>query len=158
MDNQYTEIEQRQRVVAIAHEWLGTPYRHAARVKGHGADCLTLLAEIFAEAGLVEKVAIPYYPADWHLHRAEERYMSGLLKYAKEIPGNPQPGDIALWKFGRCFSHGAIVVKWPVIIHAHIRNLCSLENAEKATWLKYIGENTADIGKERPVRFFSFWS
>jgi cell wall-associated NlpC family hydrolase len=30
----------------------------------------------------------------------------------------PQPGDVALFRFGRCFSHGAIVVDWPVVIHA----------------------------------------
>jgi cell wall-associated NlpC family hydrolase len=30
----------------------------------------------------------------------------------------PRAGDVALFRFGRCFSHGAIIVDWPVVIHA----------------------------------------
>jgi len=150
------ENAERRRVVEVAHEWLGTPYHTGGRVKGVGVDCLTLLAEVFQEAGVVGHVDIPYYPNDWHLHREAERYMNGLLQYTHEIP-EPLPGDIALWKFGRCFSHGAIVVKWPVIIHAYVSQECTLEDASKARWLSTIGENTFAKGKLRPVRFFSVW-
>jgi cell wall-associated NlpC family hydrolase len=152
------ELQQRQRVVSVARSWLGTPYHTGARVKGRsgGVDCLTLLAEVYAEAGLVGHIAIPYYPHDWHLHRSVERYLEGLLRYVREIPGAPQPGDIALWKFGRCFSHGAIVVGWPVVVHAYVNSSVRLENAEAAQWLKSIGEGK-ERGKPRPVRFFSFW-
>lgn len=158
-DEVIKEWRERREVVRIAHEWIGTPYRHSGRIKGKngGADCLTLLAEIFAEAGLIEKPQIPYYPQDWHLHRAEERYMRGLLQYAHEIEAHPQPGDIVLWKFGRCYSHGAIVVEWPIVIHAYLGRACTLEDASRATWLTHIGENTADKGKPREKKFFSFW-
>lgn len=149
---------ERQRVVKIAHSWERTPYRHMGRVKGAGVDCLTLLAEIFAEAKLVPKVEVPFYPQDWMHHRDAERYMDGLLKYAKEIEGPPQPGDIALWKMGRCFSHGALVVQWPLIIHAQAGCMVTQEDAEKATWLTHVGENTADKGKPREHKFFSFWA
>jgi cell wall-associated NlpC family hydrolase len=152
-----SEVEERARVVAVARQWLRTPYRHASRVKGSGADCLTLLAEVFSEAGLISRPVIPYYPHDWHLHRDAERYTAGLLQYTHEITGPPLPGDIALWKFGRCFSHGAIVVEWPVIIHAYVGRACTIENADAAVWLSHIGENTGDRGKPRPRRFFSIW-
>jgi cell wall-associated NlpC family hydrolase len=150
--------EQRQRVVNVARSWLSTPYHTGARIKGRngGIDCLTLLAEVFAEAGLVEKVAIPHYPPDWHLHRDAERYLEGLLKYTREIQGLPQPGDIALWKFGRCFSHGAIVTQWPQVIHAYVNSSVRFENAETARWLMFIGEGR-ERGKPRPIRFFSYW-
>lgn len=148
--------EERSRIIAVAHTWLGTPYHTGGRIKGVGVDCLTLLAEVFHEAGLIARVDIPYYPNDWHLHRAAERYLEGLLRYTHEIDV-PLPGDIALWKFGRCFSHGAIVVKWPVIIHAYVDQECTLEDASRAKWLSTIGENTGDKGKPRPVRFFSVW-
>lgn len=144
----------RARVVSVARTWLGTPYHTGGRVKGVGVDCLTLLAEVFAEAGLVPPVEIPYYPGDWHLHRASERYLQGLTKYTHEIE-TPLPGDIALWKFGRCFSHGAIVIKWPIIIHAYVGRECTLEDVSKAKWLLYVGENKGGEGKPRPVRFFS---
>jgi hypothetical protein len=45
------------------------------------------------------------------------------MQYACEIPAvgdadPPQPADIAVFKFGRCFAHGAIVLHWPRLIHA----------------------------------------
>ena len=31
----------------------------------------------------------------------------------------PEPGDMAVWKIGRAYAHGAIVVGWPLVIHAY---------------------------------------
>jgi cell wall-associated NlpC family hydrolase len=148
--------EQRQRVVEVARTWLRTPYHHQGRVKGVGVDCATLLAEVACEAGLVERVEIPFYSSQWHLHRGEERYLDTVLCYAREIEWSPGPGDIVLWRFGRCFSHGAIVVAWPVIIHARINAGVEYEDAEQAAWLKQIGEGEG-IGRVRPRKFFSPW-
>jgi hypothetical protein len=33
-----------------------------------------------------------------------------------------------------------------------------LESIDAATWLKYIGENTPERGKLRPMKLFSYWS
>src|ERR1700736_1822431 len=124
-------------VVAEAVSWLRTPYHHMARVKGAGADCLTLLAEVYEKAGVIPHVEVPFYPPDWNLHHDAERYLEGVTRYAREIPycadnaplgvrvsggaalrREPQPGDVAVFKFGRCFAHGAIVLGWPRLIHA----------------------------------------
>lgn len=158
MTNQLTEDQRRQKVVDIAKTWLKTPYHHMGRVKGQGADCLTMIAEVFIEAGEVENMDIPYYPKDWHLHRDAERYFEGLTKYTKEIKGNPQPGDVVLFKFGRCFSHGAIVIDWPLVIHAHIGRGTCYENVEQAAWLTHIGENIENKGRPRERKYFSLWS
>jgi cell wall-associated NlpC family hydrolase len=128
------------------------------RVRGVGADCLTLLAEVYEQAGLVPHIEVPYYPQQFMLHNGAERYLEGLLQYAVEVEGPPKPGDIALWKFGRCFSHAAIVVQWPLVVHAYVNRTCSLEDVSAATWLNVIGENTGDHGKPRPRKFFSYWS
>lgn len=154
-----SEEAERALVVQIARSFVGTPYHTAGRVKGPhgGVYCLTVLACVFEEAGLVPRIPIPFYPPDWHLHRDTERYLQGLLKYTKEIEGPPRPGDIALWKFGRCFSHGAVVINWPQVMHAYVGTSCRYENAETAQWLQLIGENVAERGKPRPVKFFSFW-
>lgn len=106
-------------VVREAESWIGTPFHHAARVKGAGVDCLMLLAEVYERAGIVVRVEPPFYVPDWHLHRDAERYREGLLHYARAIEGPPLPGDIALFRFGRTFSHGAIVTRWPRLIHAY---------------------------------------
>lgn len=144
-------MNEREWVVKIAKEWIGTPYRSHAQIKGIGCDCLTLLSGVFSEAGLVKNAKIPHYSPDFMKHRSAEMYLQGLLGYAHEINGMPQPGDIALWKFGRCFSHSAIVVQWPVIIHAFVHKHVMQENADNAQWLKYIGRQL------RPVKFFSYW-
>ncbi len=141
-------IERRDAVVAEARRWIGTPFHHAARVKGEGVDCLMLLAEIYERAGVTDHVDPPFYVPDWHLHRDAERYLEGLLPYAREIAGPPQgpgplPGDVALFRFGRTFSHGAVVVEWPRLIHAYW--------AVGVVW----GDATLYPLKGRKVRFFS---
>ena len=37
----------RRRVVAIARDWIGTPYRNQASMKGAGADCLGLIRGVW---------------------------------------------------------------------------------------------------------------
>lgn len=130
-------------VIASATSWMNTPFHHAAKVKGAGVDCLRFLEAAYTEAGVIEQIDIPYYPSDWHMHRDAERYMEGLLQYAHAIDGPPLPGDIALFKFGRCYSHGAIVTDWPRLIHAY--------------WSLGVVWGSADLVplRDRPVRFFS---
>jgi NlpC/P60 family putative phage cell wall peptidase len=108
----------RRAVIDEAESWIGTPFHHAARVKGAGVDCLMLLAEVYERAGVAAPIEPPFYVPDWHLHRDAERYEEGLLHYARPVEA-PDAGDIALFRFGRTFSHGAIVVGWPRLIHAY---------------------------------------
>jgi cell wall-associated NlpC family hydrolase len=134
---------QREAIIAEAKSWIGTPFHHEARVKGAGVDCLMLLAEVYERAGICGHITVPHYPPDWHLHRDAERYSDGLLGHAREIAGPPEPGDIALFRFGRTFSHGAIVIEWPRLIHAYWRS--------GVVW----GDATLFPLAGRPVRFFS---
>jgi cell wall-associated NlpC family hydrolase len=120
-------------VVAEAETWLKTPYHHMGRVKGAGTDCLMMLAEVYCACGIIPHVDIGYYSPDFNLHKSAELYLEGLLQYAKEIPGPPQPGDVAVFKFGRCFAHGAIVTEWPKLIHAFVRNGVMEGNADQPT-------------------------
>ncbi len=55
----------RQAVIAEAVTWIGTPFHHAARVKGAGVDCLMLLAEVYERAGAAPHVVPPFYVQDW---------------------------------------------------------------------------------------------
>ena len=117
-----TEAEeqvQRRRVVDVALSWERTPYVHEARIKGVGCDC-TFIAEVYEEAGLIPHIDIARYSPQWHLHQREERYLGYVLRYAREIPFPPQPGDVVLYRFGRVLSHSAIVIfpGWPHIVHS----------------------------------------
>jgi len=119
-------------IVTEATTWLGTPYHHHARVKGAGVDCAQLLYAVFVDAlGLAPSFEIDAYPADWMMHRSEERFLSYIVEHAREVK-KPQAGDIALFKWGRCFAHGAIVVNWPTVIHADINaGRVSMDDADQ---------------------------
>ena len=60
----------------------------------------------------------------------------------------PEPGDVALYRMGRAFAHGAIIVDpgWPAIVHANA--------AAKAVVL-----GRGDEGRlaGRAMRFFSLF-
>jgi cell wall-associated NlpC family hydrolase len=137
--------EQRMAVVAEARAWLGTPYHHAARVKGAGVDCAMLPAAVYRAAGLIPEFAVVHYPPDWHLHRDAERYLDIVARHATEIAAPTGPGDFVLYRWGRCFAHGAIVIAWPHIVHAVIHVGVVLDRC--------------DAGKlaDRPRRFFTLW-
>lgn len=115
-----TEAEQREAVVREALSWLGTPWVHHARAKGAGVDCGQLLAAVYERAGVVGYVPTPDYPQDWALHRSEPLFLNIVEGYAAPVAGDPQPGDIALFQFGRCLSHAGIVLAWPRIVHAYL--------------------------------------
>lgn len=108
----------REKVIAEATSWIGTPYHHQARVKGHGVDCGTLLIEVFHRCGLIPNVNPGNYSMEWHLHHSAEQYLNWVEQYADPVL-QPLPGDVAIFRFGRTFSHGTIVVDWPNVIHAH---------------------------------------
>lgn len=110
----------RQRLVDEAMTWLNTPWHHAGRVKGAGVDCGQILIEIYVNCGLIERPTVDSYPADWALHRDEERYLAVVERYCHVIE-TPRPGDIVVYQNGRSFSHGGLVVAWPTIIHAHVK-------------------------------------
>lgn len=145
--------EQRAEVVEIARSWLRTPYHHEACIKGIGVDCAQLLVGVFKEFDPDVVANIPEYSPQWHLNRGEEKYLGVVREHMNEIEGPPKPGDIAMWKFGRCFSHGGIVIKWPTIIHARVQANCELLNVDNAAWLKNMGEEDDRI---RPVKFFEY--
>jgi cell wall-associated NlpC family hydrolase len=113
----------RQAVIAEAMTWLGTPYHLMGDVKRVGVDCGQLLNMVYSTVGLTPRYEAGHYPSDWHFHRSEERYLQAVEKFA--VPtDNPRAGDIAVFQFGRCVSHGAIVVDWPLLIHSHLGQGC----------------------------------
>lgn len=113
----------RNKAVAIAKTWIGTPYHSGARKKGVGVDCGQILIAVYEEMGALQpgECNPGYYPHDRHLHRTEEKYLEWLMKYCDQVKGDPLPGDIVMFKFGKSSSHSAIVVEWPFVIHAYVR-------------------------------------
>jgi cell wall-associated NlpC family hydrolase len=116
----HVDMSVRALVVQLAREWLGTPYHHHARIKGVGVDCAQLLCAVYEEAGLVPHVETGHYPHDWHLHRSEEMFLAWLGRVGAVSVAQPQAGDVAVFRFGRAFSHGAVMVDANTCVHAYI--------------------------------------
>ncbi len=127
-----TPLEQRAAIVAEAKSWLGTPWRHRGRLRGVGVDCAQFVLKVYANAGLIDDFDTGEYPRDWHIHRDEERFLTFVPRFAREIPRDEvDAGDLVIFRIGRVFSHAAIVVGWPVGIHAAVNEgavvLCDLD-------------------------------
>lgn len=117
------EAEMRLRVVVEARGWIGTPYHHHGRVRGVGVDCAQILAAVYESVGLVPHLDLGNYSTQWHLHRGEETYLQWLRDVGAREVQAPAPGDVGVWRFGRTFSHGGIVIEGgadPVIVHSYI--------------------------------------
>jgi cell wall-associated NlpC family hydrolase len=106
-------------VIDEALTWLRTPYHHEARVKGAGVDCGQFPAAVFEACGLIPKIEIAPYTYDWHMHRADDRYL-GLVRAFFAPVESPAPADLALFKYGRAVAHGSIVIAWPLLVHAYL--------------------------------------
>jgi len=146
------EAAQRAEIVRQAVSWVGTPYRQWGASKGNAVDCGMLLVRCWIDAGVFEEFDTRPYPPEWHLHKPEQIYLRWVETMAEEVAA-PQAGDIALFQFGRCFSHGGIMVSPTRLVHANAHwKFCSYGDLFE-TQLALIRP-----GVPRPVRFFSVWA
>jgi len=105
-------------VISEATKWLRTPFHDDAKRLGVGVDCARFIEAVFQGIGIKLEDFPPYSP-QWHLNRDQELFAEHVLKYCDEIPAEAvRPGDIVLWRFGRCYSHGAIYCGRGEVIHA----------------------------------------
>lgn len=88
----------RQAIIAEARSWIGTPWRHQARVKGVGCDCAQLVIAVGTALGIV---TVP--PEEWQRFSAYGRtpnptHMRAALEaFMVEIAAaDAQPGDV-MW-------------------------------------------------------------
>lgn len=140
------EMQARANVCTLARRWLGTPWHHQARVQGAGVDCAQLLIAVYAEAGLLAAFDPGNYAIDHMLHSEREAFRGWCDRFARPVDV-PQQGDVVLWRFGKTYSHGGIVINWPgEVIHAFrpFGGVC-------------ITPSNASRLAGRDVVFYSFW-
>jgi cell wall-associated NlpC family hydrolase len=148
---QLRENQQRATVVAEARSYIGTPYHNCADIKGVGIDCGMLLRNVFVDTGLVPPFDPRPYPVDWHLHRSEERYLGFIFDRSAEAT-EPLPGDVMVFRYGRCYSHGGIVTaaKPLRIVHAYHQAGMVIEDE--------VSRNAVLADPARKPLFFSIWA
>lgn len=115
-------------VVGVAREWLDTPYRHQASVKGVGTDCLGLVRGVWRELIGEEPEISPAYSPNWAEALGQERLLDAARRHLVEVGiGEAAPGDILLFRMGlgHPAKHCAVLSAPKRIIHAYWgRSVC----------------------------------
>lgn len=132
-------------VIQEAMTWIGTPYHHEGRIRGAGVDCGMFLLEVFEAEGLIPHIDPAPYPHDWHLHKSAEIYLGHVLEHCQKVE-TPLPGDVALFKYGRCLSHGGIMLDGRSMIHSYFGRGVVIDDLD-----------TSETLGKRLAGFFSIW-
>jgi NlpC/P60 family putative phage cell wall peptidase len=109
------------RIVAIARQWLGTPYHHQASLKGAGCDCVGLVRGIWREIYGAEPEPLPAYTRDWAEAEGRETLMQAVRRHLVEVsPTKAQPGDVLIfrWRHNAPAKHCAVLATRITMIHA----------------------------------------
>jgi len=128
----------RDRVIEEAKEWIGTPHRHYEIKKGLGCDCGLFIIGVYANLGLIKEERPKFYPEDWAMHKpVGEMFESIVQKYCIEIcKDEVKPGDLILYKFGKCLSHSSLAMEDDMIIHSEKPMGVTISNRFTNTWHK----------------------
>jgi NlpC/P60 family putative phage cell wall peptidase len=130
--------------VRIARDWIGTPYRHQASLKGAGTDCLGLLRGVWRELYGVEPEPVPAYTADWSEPDREERLWQAALRHLRPVAASTAlaAGQILLFRMrdGAVAKHLGLVAESAgraTFIHAYSGHAV-VESPLSAPWLRRV--------------------
>ncbi len=146
------EAQGRKAIVEQAISWDGTPFKNCSDVKGlnGGVDCAMLLVRSYVDSGMLPPFDPRPYPPHWHLHQDRERFLEWIRdKLGGQEKAEPALGDCIVYQFGRCFSHGAIMINSTQIIHAYYKGeMCHVSNMDEQDLMYYAQRF------RRPVKYF----
>jgi cell wall-associated NlpC family hydrolase len=110
-----------QRVREAALRWVGTPYHDHGQVWGPtgGVDCVTLLIEVFSEAGVIDHFTPPWYAPEAGMLPGEQ-YLNAILQYGHAVEPPWEVGDVLMFRMLKAPScgHAAIYIGEDEIVHA----------------------------------------
>jgi NlpC/P60 family putative phage cell wall peptidase len=115
-------MRSRQDIVAEVRDWIGTPYRHQASLKGVGCDCLGLIRGVWRGVIGYEPERTPPYAPDWAEATGDEALAQAAARHLIAIaPEESKPGDVLLfrWRANLPAKHAAIVTTPDTMVHAH---------------------------------------
>ncbi|MFG1295032.1 NlpC/P60 family protein [Xanthobacter variabilis] len=109
-------------LVAEARDWVGTPYRHRASLKGRGADCLGLVRGVWRACVGPEPEPLPPYAPDWAEASRRETLADTARRHLVPLDVlQAAPGDVVLFRFRAHLpaKHAAILSGGGQMIHAY---------------------------------------
>ncbi len=112
---------ERQAVVAAARNWMGTPYRHQASLKGVGCDCLGFVRGVWRDVYGAEPETVPAYAPGWAEGGRDERLLAAARRNCSEIGADGfAEGDLLLfrWRPHLPAKHAAIATSKSTMLHA----------------------------------------
>ncbi len=112
-------LSDRERIIAEARGWIGTPFHHQGRVKGEGCDCIGLIVSVAKNLNIpcIKKSAsciAELDQTDYTRLPDGNRLYSELKKYLFEIPKEKiELADILLMHFDGNPQHVGLVSDYP---------------------------------------------
>lgn len=146
------EAQRRARTVREALSWEGTPFRDCTDVKGPqgGVDCAMLLVRTYVDTGQLAPFDPRPYAPQWHVHNNEEKFLGWVESRLHCIQVEmPRIGDVLVYHYGRCFSHGGILINNEELVHAYAKSGTCHVSLLRETDLCFLRS-----GAPRPVRYY----
>jgi NlpC/P60 family putative phage cell wall peptidase len=112
---------QRERIIAEARSWIGTPYLHQTSLKGVGSDCLGLLRGVWRAMAGSEPEPAPPYGAGLIDTGGGELLLEAARRNLREIdPTRFRGGDVLLfrWRPHLPARHVGIATSQCAMVHA----------------------------------------
>ncbi len=117
--------DMREKIVAEARSWIGTPYHHQASLKGAGTDCLGLLRGVWRELHGGEPQKVPPYAPDWAEATGEETLRDAAAHHLAQVsPSDAAAGDVLLFRMSHTApaKHCGIATGSDHMVHAWSRH------------------------------------
>ncbi|WP_421792251.1 peptidase P60 [Hyphobacterium sp.] len=122
----------RREALALARQWIGTPFHPQASRHGVGCDCAGLVRGVWRELYGTEPEGLPVSP--WPEHPANN-HLTATLDYWMTETSKPVPGDVMTfrWRHNDPAGHCGILAPHQRLIHTYWRRAVS-ETAITAWW------------------------
>lgn len=105
-------------IVREGREWIGTPFRWQASVKGVGCDCKGLIYGVARELELPEAASLHARMADYRIVVDTKLLREGIAANFVEVD-EPMAGDVLLLRLGRRVQHLGIYSGFGHMIHTY---------------------------------------
>lgn len=119
----------RERVVAAARNWLGTPFHHQGRLKGVGVDCAGVVV------GVAKELDLSAFDITGYGHRPNSREMEQLCysEMSCVVQSQMQPGNVLLLEVDNQPQHLAFVTDIGML-HSYAPLRCVVEHRIDEEW------------------------